>query len=423
MKNTTNENTINNKNIFFTPKEIPTSLDQYKEVIAFGSHEEGGCFKQMLDSTQMLSSLNDGSYAKKENAYHSQQKEHKAGTSIYYALEEKNYSCWHRIPFDEMWHHYDGYDINIHTIDDEGNFETLLLGNPEKNKETASQVVIPAGRWQAAEIVEKNTKKSFCLAGCTVFPGFDYRDWQLADKNQIEKLIKLCPQQQKKIVELAASGLKLKQESQNIELAQQEEKEPVLNTKIKLKEPLPQNPQPHKTGGKFQEKYRSDYHVKSPSFYNGEQRNTGTFTLHRLADQEYSCWHKIAQNRVLHYYNQGAGAKIHIITPDGKLETIKLGNPLKEKDANFQVIVKGNSWVAVEPLSNKEPVIMGCTVVPGLAKDGADVKLANKNDVEKLLENYPEKNNKELIIKFVDQNIKQELESEYLEGGKNNLKI
>ncbi len=50
------------------------------------------------------------------------------------------------------------------------------------------QVIIPKNRWFAAELINK---KGFSLVGCTVAPGFDFNDFQLAKRSE---LIKLYPQ-------------------------------------------------------------------------------------------------------------------------------------------------------------------------------------------------------------------------------------
>jgi len=39
--------------------------------------------------------------------------------------------------------------------------------------------VIPAGAWFAAEVASSG---SFALVGCTVAPGFDFADFELADR-------------------------------------------------------------------------------------------------------------------------------------------------------------------------------------------------------------------------------------------------
>ena len=43
-------------------------------------------------------------------------------------------------------------------------------------------MVIPAGAWFAAEVTSSG---SFALVGCTVAPGFDYSDFELADREEL----------------------------------------------------------------------------------------------------------------------------------------------------------------------------------------------------------------------------------------------
>jgi len=43
-------------------------------------------------------------------------------------------------------------------------------------------VIVPANTWFAAEPLEGDL---FSLAGCTVSPGFDFDDFELADKVQL----------------------------------------------------------------------------------------------------------------------------------------------------------------------------------------------------------------------------------------------
>jgi predicted cupin superfamily sugar epimerase len=111
-----------------------------------------------------------------------------AGTAIYYLLEGHDFSAWHSLESDEVWHYYKGSLVNIHVIDMKGNLTTHLLGDPSEYSDASFQVVIPAGHWFAAEPVDKLT---FSLIGCTVTPGFDFRDFISADR---ATLINLFPQ-------------------------------------------------------------------------------------------------------------------------------------------------------------------------------------------------------------------------------------
>lgn len=103
-------------------------------------------------------------------------------TTIYFLLEGKQFSAFHRLKTDEVWHFYSGSPLNICVIKKNGKLEKIILG-----KNHCYQTVIRAEQWFAAEVTDQ---KSYSLVGCTVSPGFDYRDFQLAEE---KKLVKLYP--------------------------------------------------------------------------------------------------------------------------------------------------------------------------------------------------------------------------------------
>jgi predicted cupin superfamily sugar epimerase len=101
-----------------------------------------------------------------------------ASTAIYYMLCDGAHSAWHRIKSDEVWHFYAGEPIDIHVIDADGGLETRRLGNALEHPDAAFQAIVPAGRWFAAELHDPT---SFALVGCTVAPGFEFSEFELAD--------------------------------------------------------------------------------------------------------------------------------------------------------------------------------------------------------------------------------------------------
>ena len=113
-----------------------------------------------------------------------------ACTAIYYLLAGDQFSLFHRIKSDEMWHFYAGGSLSLQIIQGQGNNSKLIeiiLGSRIDYKETF-QAVIKAGSWFAASLIDHN---SYSLVGCTVSPGFDYRDWELGS---VEMLSKMYPQ-------------------------------------------------------------------------------------------------------------------------------------------------------------------------------------------------------------------------------------
>lgn len=95
-------------------------------------------------------------------------------TAIYFLLPSKDFSSFHRIQSDELWHYHVGGSLWIYVLTQDG-LEVKKLGvNLEAGE--ALQVTIPAACWFAAEVVSG----PFVLAGCTVSPGFDFSDFELA---------------------------------------------------------------------------------------------------------------------------------------------------------------------------------------------------------------------------------------------------
>ena len=136
---------------------------------------EGGYYKETYrsDKTIILPSETDG--------------ERSISTSIYYLLDGTQFSAFHRLKSDEIWHFYVGSSVTLYIINKIENLSEVKLGsNIEKGD--LFQILIRAGSWFAATV---NDISSYALLGCTVSPGFDYLDFELGDR---KKLIKRYPQ-------------------------------------------------------------------------------------------------------------------------------------------------------------------------------------------------------------------------------------
>lgn len=97
-------------------------------------------------------------------------------TAIYFLLETGDVSRFHRLRSDEIWHYYDGSSMTLYIIDRTGESRQVNVG-PEN-----FQAVIKAGWWFGAEV---NEPDSYCLVGCTVAPGFDFEDLDLAKRDEL----------------------------------------------------------------------------------------------------------------------------------------------------------------------------------------------------------------------------------------------
>jgi len=101
-----------------------------------------------------------------------------ASTAIYFLLSDGAYSAWHRIRSDELWHFYAGSPIEIHSIDERGVLSTRKLGHALDHSGTVFQAVVPARHWFAARCCDPST---WALVGCTVAPGFEFSEFEIAD--------------------------------------------------------------------------------------------------------------------------------------------------------------------------------------------------------------------------------------------------
>ncbi|NYT83228.1 cupin domain-containing protein [Alcaligenaceae bacterium] len=128
-------------------------------------HPEGGYYAETYRSPQRVQHATGGD-------------DRSASTAIYYLLDQTAYSAWHRIASDEMWHFYMGSPLDIHVLQAGGAVETQRLGNPLESEGASFQVLVPAGCWFGAE---RPDPEGYTLAGCTVAPGFEFSEFELAD--------------------------------------------------------------------------------------------------------------------------------------------------------------------------------------------------------------------------------------------------
>ena len=95
-------------------------------------------------------------------------------TSIYFLLPHGSVSRWHRVQSDEVWHFYEGAPLDLWMASPEGDqVDHHRLGPLDEAQRPVWTV--PAGHWQAAR-----STGGYSLVGCTVGPGFDFRDFTLA---------------------------------------------------------------------------------------------------------------------------------------------------------------------------------------------------------------------------------------------------
>ncbi len=133
-------------------------------------HPEGGYYRETYRSTEAVQRLEP------ETA-------RSASTAIYYLLDGGAYSAWHRIASDELWHFYAGDPLLVHILEDGGRIVTHRLGNALQLADGVFQALVPKGRWFAAEPTQPD---GFSFVGCTVAPGFEFSEFELARAEDLQ---------------------------------------------------------------------------------------------------------------------------------------------------------------------------------------------------------------------------------------------
>lgn len=153
-------------------------MSQIMELIAaYGlqPHPEGGYYRETYRSSERVEHTALPGRFSGDRAF---------STAIYFLLDRGNFSAFHRIKSDECWHFYAGQTLLVHIIHFDGSLETVKLGSNTEAGEVF-QYVVPADCWFASEPAPGT---DFAFTGCTVAPGFDFADFELADAGSLQEL-------------------------------------------------------------------------------------------------------------------------------------------------------------------------------------------------------------------------------------------
>jgi predicted cupin superfamily sugar epimerase len=140
---------------------------RWVEALGLAPHPEGGLYAETFRAPAVV------------NARHGVRA---ASTAIYFLLPPGGLSALHRVRSDEVWHHYAGDALELHTIDAEeagGAHRVVRLG--KELPDERPQHVVSSGTWQAAVA----SARRFTLCGCTVAPGFDFADFEMPTRAEL----------------------------------------------------------------------------------------------------------------------------------------------------------------------------------------------------------------------------------------------
>jgi uncharacterized protein len=152
-------------------------------------HPEGGYFRELWRSDEMIETSRGL---------------RNAGTAIYFLLQQKDFSCLHRLQSNECWFHLGGDMLLVEEIQSNGESITHHLIQPGSGFTGSPYCRVEAGSWFGAHLSndDAHRKHGFALVSCTVAPGFDFRDFEMGER---ESLLKEYPQHEEIIRSLTSS--------------------------------------------------------------------------------------------------------------------------------------------------------------------------------------------------------------------------
>lgn len=151
-----------------------TTADYWIDHLHLQPHPEGGFYKETYRSAEKIPA------AALPKRF---QGDRNFATAIYFLVRSQEKSLFHRIKSDELWHFHAGTSLSIFVLSDSGLKIYKLGANLDKGE--SLQIVVPANHWFGARVDAEN---SFTLSACTVSPGFDFADFELAERNSLTKL-------------------------------------------------------------------------------------------------------------------------------------------------------------------------------------------------------------------------------------------
>jgi uncharacterized protein len=133
-------------------------------LLGLAPHPEGGFYAEFFRSATTVAP-DDGRPSRR------------ALTSIDFILGASQFSAWHRVASDEVWHLLEGGPLRLWLAPPALDAFTAVDLAPAGAR-TAPRRVVPGGWWQAAEPLG-----DFAYVGATVGPGFEFADFAFGREN------------------------------------------------------------------------------------------------------------------------------------------------------------------------------------------------------------------------------------------------
>jgi predicted cupin superfamily sugar epimerase len=145
----------------------PTA-EQMAASLGLAPHPEGGYYLETYRAAQTLRTPRG---------------ERPASTAILFLVTAESVSRLHRLGSDELWVYQGGLPLELVTIAPDWDVQRRVLA-----LDGLPQALVPAGSWQGARLAggpHLPAKYAWALVSCVVTPGFDFADFELADRDAL----------------------------------------------------------------------------------------------------------------------------------------------------------------------------------------------------------------------------------------------
>lgn len=157
------------------PKQIDLSASDLIQLLKLDEHPEGGFYRQTYKSYELIPRDVLPPRYESPRSY---------GTAIYYLLTKETCSRLHKVASDETFHFYFGAPVEMLLLFPDKRAETVTLGHNILARQQP-QFTVPKGIWQGSKIKPDDESPDYALLGTTVSPGFEYEDFELANRSEI----------------------------------------------------------------------------------------------------------------------------------------------------------------------------------------------------------------------------------------------
>ncbi|SHI59899.1 hypothetical protein SAMN02745163_00456 [Clostridium cavendishii DSM 21758] len=147
------------------------SANYFIEKLDMIKHPEGGYYKESFASSENITSNDLRTKFEGERIL---------WTSIYFLLRDGEVSNFHRLKSDEMWYYHSGSALTIYMISPEGELTTAQLGL-DIEKGEVPQFLVPKNYIFGSAM----NNPGYALVGCMVSPGFEFKDFELFERNNL----------------------------------------------------------------------------------------------------------------------------------------------------------------------------------------------------------------------------------------------